>query len=156
MSSSDVPGEMTVPWTRNLSLHCISGGAVRWASMVTESIQEWSWNQRIDTQNKNKYCWKETFQILLKLHLTVHLITSLKWFKTDWWFHVKKAVDSYMIFNSQLHVNTTDILKEWQAEIPVKSHVSLGLMMPVLGRTQYFLGDVVFTCEQSLYIKHGS
>ena len=61
-----------------------------------------------------------------------------------------------MISNNQIHVNTTNILKEWQAEKPVKSHVSLGLIMPVLGRTQYFLGDVVFTCEQCLHIKHGS
>lgn len=32
-------------------------------------------------------------------------------------------------------------------KIPVKSHLSLGLTMPMLGLTQYFLGEVVFTCE---------
>lgn len=29
--------------------------------------------------------------------------------------------------------------------IPVKSHVDLGRMTPVFGRTQYLLGDVVLT-----------
>ena len=31
--------------------------------------------------------------------------------------------------------------------IPVKSEVVFGEIMPTFGRTQYFLGDVVFTCE---------
>ena len=31
--------------------------------------------------------------------------------------------------------------------IPVNSEVVFGEIMPTFGRTQYFLGDVVFTCE---------
>lgn len=33
--------------------------------------------------------------------------------------------------------------------IPANSEVASGPMMPMLGRTQYFLGDVVLTCQLS-------
>lgn len=33
------------------------------------------------------------------------------------------------------------------ALVPITSHVDCGMTTPVFGRTQYFLGLVVFTCE---------
>lgn len=32
-------------------------------------------------------------------------------------------------------------------DVPVKSHVDFGSIMPVFGRTQYFFGEVVLTCQ---------
>lgn len=39
-------------------------------------------------------------------------------------------------------------------DIPVNSQVDFGEITPTFGRTQYFLGDVVFTCQNYLAIKH--
>jgi len=97
MSSSVAPNGATVLWIRNLSLHCISGGAMRWACIVTAS---------------------NTHIIKYRNHTSICV-------------HVKNCTDN-------------------NGKIPVKSHFSLGLMMPMLGLTQYFFGDVVLTCEQRL------
>lgn len=37
-------------------------------------------------------------------------------------------------------------MKKETNNIPVKSYVDLGLIIPTLGLTQYFFGDVVLTC----------
>jgi hypothetical protein len=42
----------------------------------------------------------------------------------------------------------------YEKGIPEKSQLDFGEIIPTFGRTQYFLGDVVLTCQYHIAIEH--
>lgn len=95
--------EQTALWTRNLSLQCRSGGAVRWACIVTTSSQRDKTNTRTTTlvtntltvigdvnskSNNNVYRWNHMFRVAWRCRQLVwRSISWATWFWPELWNH---------------------------------------------------------------------
>lgn len=64
-------------------------------------------------------------------------------------FHQKVIIllKALYLFGTELTEQENQGAKPVNICIPVKSKVELGMTIPTFGRTQYFLGDVVLTCQ---------
>ena len=67
------------------------------------------------------------------------------------------ATYSFILHSTKHHRHNCKLTRyslRYGKDIPVNSQVDFGEITPTFGRTQYFLGDVVFTCQNYLAIKH--